>query len=92
MVWTAALTNGSAVLRVSRSGYHAWVRRPVSARQRRREALVERIRQVHQAHRCVYGSPRVWRVLQAAITTFWNPGRHNLSEPGSHDSKFKIEN
>ena len=53
------------VLRISRSGYHAWTRRPPSARQRRREALAARIRQIHQAHRGVYGSPRIHQVLKA---------------------------
>ena len=52
------------VLQVSRSGYHAWVRRPLSARRRHCEALAERIRQVHEAHRGVYGSPRVYRLLK----------------------------
>ena len=46
-------------LEVSRSGYYAWVDRPVSAREQRREQLVEQIRQVHAESRCTYGSPRV---------------------------------
>jgi putative transposase len=47
------------MLKVTRSGYYAWRDRPVSARQQRREALVKRIRQVHQESRCTYGSPRI---------------------------------
>lgn len=54
------------VLQVSRSGYHAWCKRPPSIRQYRHEALAERIWQVHQTNRGVYGSPRVYQVLQAA--------------------------
>ncbi len=54
------------VLRVSRSGYYAWCKRPASIRQHRRETLAEQIGQVHQANRGVYGSPRVHQVLQAA--------------------------
>lgn len=46
-------------LRVSRSGYYAWLKRPVSPRQKRREELTEQIRQVHEDSRCTYGSPRV---------------------------------
>jgi putative transposase len=47
------------VLEVSRSGYYAWLKRPVSARQKRREELTDQIRQVHERSRCTYGSPRV---------------------------------
>jgi transposase InsO family protein len=53
------------VLEVSRSGYYAWLRRQPSPRQQRAEGLTEQIRQVHQASRQTYGSPRVHRELQA---------------------------
>jgi transposase InsO family protein len=53
------------VLEVSRSGYYAWAARPASARARRRDELAEKIRQVHEQNRRVYGSPRVCRVLQS---------------------------
>ena len=53
------------VLQVSRAGYSRWRRRGPSARTRRRAALALKIRQVHAAHRGVYGSPRVYRALQA---------------------------
>jgi putative transposase len=46
----------SDVLQVSRSGYYAWVDRPPSQRQQRREQLVEQIRRVHVESRCVYGT------------------------------------
>lgn len=51
------------VLKVSRSGFFAWSRRRPSARQRRREELLEKIKQVHQENRELYGSPRVHRAL-----------------------------
>jgi putative transposase len=51
------------VLRVSRSGFYAWHRRRPSARAKRREQLLARIRQVHQENRELYGSPRVHRAL-----------------------------
>ena len=54
------------VLEVSRSGYYAWLRRPSSARARRREQLVVSIKRVHEQNRRVYGSPRVCRVLRLA--------------------------
>jgi putative transposase len=47
------------VLGVSRSGFHAWERRPPSARRIEDDRLVERIREIHAANRAVYGSPRV---------------------------------
>lgn len=47
------------VLNVTRSGYYAWRDRPASARAQRRDALIERIRQVHDESRRTYGSPRV---------------------------------
>ena len=51
------------VLKVSRSGFFAWLKRPVSARHRRQEQLIEKIRLVHQQNRELYGSPRVHRAL-----------------------------
>jgi putative transposase len=52
-------------LEVSRSGYYAWVKRPPSARARRREELAVKIERVHEENRRVYGSPRVCRALKA---------------------------
>jgi putative transposase len=51
------------VLRVSRSGFYAWHRRRPSVRAQRNEQLLTKIRQVHQANRELYGSPRVYRAL-----------------------------
>lgn len=51
------------VLRVSRSGFYAWRRRGPSSQARRREALGQRIRDVHEQSRGTYGSPRVHRAL-----------------------------
>lgn len=47
------------VLRVSRSGFYAWLEREPSARARADAALAERIREVHQESRGTYGAPRV---------------------------------
>jgi putative transposase len=47
------------VLGVSASGYYAWERREPSPRQRANDALLERIRAIHQKSRATYGSPRV---------------------------------
>ena len=53
-------------LEVSRAGYYAWRDRPQSPRQARQQVLSARITVVHQENRCVYGSPRICRALQAA--------------------------
>jgi transposase InsO family protein len=51
------------VLQVSRPGFYAWRKRRPSARQKRAERLLARIRTVHQENRERYGSPRVHRAL-----------------------------
>lgn len=53
------------VLGVSRSGYHAWLKRPASVRAQRREKLAAKIKLVHEENRKVYGSPRVYKALKA---------------------------
>ncbi len=53
------------VLKVSPSGYYAWRKRPMSARERANRQLVERIRAVHSESLETYGSPRVYRELKA---------------------------
>jgi transposase InsO family protein len=54
------------VLEVSRSGYYAWRGRAPSVTAQRRVELTERIRQVHDRSRQIYGAPRVHRELLAA--------------------------
>lgn len=53
------------VLAVSTSGYYAWRKRPVSAREMANRALVERIKEAHADSNETYGSPRVYRELKA---------------------------
>jgi putative transposase len=47
------------VLKVSRSGYYAWERRPPSLRQKGNEELLGRIQEIHHQSRRLYGSPRI---------------------------------
>jgi putative transposase len=53
------------VLGVSRSGYYDWAARPAGARAERAAGLKGQIRLAHEASRCTYGSPRVYRELEA---------------------------
>jgi len=52
------------VLRVGRSGYYAWTKRPPSARAQANQELLERIRDAYQASRQSYGSPRLHVALR----------------------------
>jgi putative transposase len=52
------------VLRVSRSGFYAWLRRPESRRTREDRRLLVEIRAIHQGTRGSYGSPRIHRELR----------------------------
>ncbi|MBX3354864.1 MAG: IS3 family transposase [Phycisphaeraceae bacterium] len=52
------------VLRVSQSGYYRWRKSPLGTREQRKMELVQAIREVHEEHRCVYGSPRLTRALE----------------------------
>ena len=54
------------VLQVSRSGYYAWVKRPLGARAKRRAELTEQIGQAHARSDGTYGSPRVHAELADA--------------------------
>lgn len=51
------------VLQVSRSGFHAWLTRPISRRDQANAELLEAIRQVHIEHREAYGAVKTWRTL-----------------------------
>ncbi len=53
------------VLGVSRSGYYKWCQRGVSKQESKRFELLKRIRQIFDASRGTYGSPRVYEQLRA---------------------------
>lgn len=52
------------VFSVSRSGYYAWLKRPVSRRKQADTELLEKIRIIHRDSDGSYGSPRVHRDLK----------------------------
>lgn len=55
------------LLHVSRSGYYAWRKQPVSQREMANRLLLERIKAVYEAHRGRYGSPRIYDELKDEI-------------------------
>ncbi|MXZ55264.1 MAG: IS3 family transposase [Gammaproteobacteria bacterium] len=56
----------ASVLKVSRSGYYAWLRRPSRSRwQRADAALAPHIVSIHEESRGIYGAPRVQAELRA---------------------------
>ena len=65
-----------AVLGVSRAGFYAARRRPVPARQREDQQLAVHVAAAHAASRGRYGSPRVYRELQALGH---DVGRHRVA-------------
>lgn len=54
-----------ATLEVCPAGYYAWLRRPPSFQEQRREALLGLIRGIHAEAKQRYGSPRVHALLTA---------------------------
>lgn len=52
-------------LKVSCSGFYAWLNRPPSERAQRDSGLADKIRCVHSKSRMTYGSPRIHRELVA---------------------------
>jgi putative transposase len=53
------------ILCVSTSGFYAWVARPPSEQERRREAILAEIRVIHAEVKQRYGSPRIHKELLA---------------------------
>ena len=53
------------VLEVSTSAYHSWQRRPISLHQQQDALLEQRIRALHHASKCRYGTPRLQADLRA---------------------------
>lgn len=73
---TGSIHRWCDALRVSRSGYYAWRRRPESARAQADRALLAEIRALHVAAREAYGAVKTWRVLVARGVAC---GRHRVA-------------
>ncbi len=54
------------LLKVSRSGFYAWLSRPASARAVADDVLTEQIKTAFDANRKVYGAPRIHAELADA--------------------------
>jgi len=67
----------ASVLDVSRAGYHAWEKRPASARKTADEQLKVRISEIHTASFGIYGAPRIHAEL--ADTYGVNVGRKRVA-------------
>ena len=52
------------VLKVSRRGYYSCLNRPESPRSVSNKQLLMRIKRIFEQYRCVYGAPRIYRVLR----------------------------
>ena len=70
------LTQLCRTLGVSRSGYYAWQRRPLSARAMANARLLEQIQQLHRQTKARYGALKLWRALQL---TGVRCGRHRVA-------------
>jgi transposase InsO family protein len=68
---------GCELLEVSRSGYQKWLTRPPSDRALADAWLTEKIKEIHQANRSVYGAPRIHAELRL--------------EHGIHVSRKRVE-
>ena len=72
------------VLKVSSSGFYAWLKRRESRRKRDDALLLQAVRRVHQESRGTYGSPRIhtelkeegWRIGQKRVAKFMR--RHDI--------------
>jgi len=54
------------VLRISRSGYYAWINKPRSRRAIENERFLSRIRIIFKESKGIYGSPRIHKEMQEA--------------------------
>jgi putative transposase len=53
------------LFRISRSGYYAWLKRPLSIRAQSNQLLDEKIVHIYKQHKERYGSPRIYKELNA---------------------------
>jgi len=61
----ADVKSSCRILGISRSGFYAWLKRPESDRAKETDALVERMKAIHDESDGTYGAPRVTKTLRA---------------------------
>lgn len=66
------------VLKVSRSGFYAYLARPVSNRQQENEILLEKIKEIHQKSKATYGYPRIADDLKDQATVSPAPSKNRV--------------
>lgn len=54
-----------SVLKVSRAGYYAWIKRPVSKRDKDNKALLQDIKEVYKASNNTYGSIKIRKSIES---------------------------
>ncbi len=64
------------VLGVSRSGYYAWLKRPISEREKQNQQITTKVIEIHKDSRGTYGVPRVTRKLREVG---FNCGKNRIS-------------
>ena len=82
------------VLAVSRSGYYAWRKRPVSNREMANQTLIKQIQTVYEASYETYGSPRIYHELdQKAVPCSENRVARLMRQHGivaKQTKRFKV--
>lgn len=51
-------------LGISKSGFYAWRKREKSARQKRKERIVEKVKEIHEKSYNNYGAPKITHILR----------------------------
>jgi len=59
-----SLKKMAKIMKVSRSGYYAYLKRPLSRRALEKLELMKEIKSIYQEHRGLYGSPRIHVVIK----------------------------
>jgi putative transposase len=76
------------VLHVSKSGYHAWKKRPKSKRTLENEQIIDNIKTIHQASRETFGSPRIYKALNRQGLNISRPRVARLMKVAGVKGKF----
>jgi len=63
-------------LKVSTSGYYAWLKRPESNRKKKDRILLEKIKLIHTKYKCNYGIIKTWKTL---LHLGINCGKHRVA-------------